>query len=63
MKIRSHKPEGGEIRRYMDTAVYQRFSGPSTEGRGKGSCIACALILMSDWRGFVRRQIKENPVA
>jgi hypothetical protein len=47
----------------MDTAGNQRFSGPSQEGRGNGGRIAGALILMSDWCGFVRRQIIENPDA
>ena len=62
-EVGSHKPVGGIVRHQMDTAGNQRFSGPSEEGRGNGGCMAGALILMSDWCGFARRQIIENPDA
>ena len=60
-RVVSHKIVGGLVRHLMDTAGHQRFSGPSKEGRGYGSFIANALILMSDWCGFVPTPYKREP--
>lgn len=62
-EVGSHYREGGIVRRLYGHGREPKVFWAFNEGRGNGSCIAGALILMSDWCGFVPTPIIENPGA